>query len=213
MAAISQENVTQLGGYVNNANGDFNAKVTNGVTTFANNVKEVWESERARSFASALNEAITNIATAYKTNIAGIVEALNTNVRNHNQFNQGNVVVPSISEVSFNTSALQEIQAKFADGFEGLRDGRTASEVVEYFEQMKASIQEVFTSAASSIQSANAFDNASEQEAVAQAFRRIYESFNSEMDALKTELVSALAEVDESAQSLTNTNINNVNVG
>ncbi len=210
MAAISQENVTQLANHVNSANDAFNGKITSGVGTFAGKLIEVWESERACQFAKALKEAIVEIGNSYRQNVSGIVEALRTNVRNYNQFNNGNVVVPAIPEVSFDASALDGVQPKFADGFEGLRDGRTASEVVEYFDQMKTQIHDELTSSESSIKSSQAFDNAEEQAAVAAAFARVNQLYQESMEALRTELQSALSEVDESAANLTSTNTGNV---
>ncbi len=210
MAAINQENVSQLAGHVNSANDSFNSQLTNGVATFSGKIEEVWESERACQFAKALKDTIVEIGNSYKQNINGIVEALKTNVQNYNQFNNGSVSVPAIPEVSFDASSLDGVQAKFSDGFEGLRDGRTVSEVVEYFDQMRTQIQDELAASESSIKGSQAFDNADEQAAVAAAFARVNQLFNQSMDQLRGDLQTALSEVDESAANLTSTNTSNV---
>lgn len=210
MAAISQENVNQLAQHISVANQNVGSRVTSGVSDFSSNTKEIWESNSAVKFASALNEAITSIVNAYKNNIAELVSRLKTNVDNHNRFNQGSVVVPAISELTYSVSALESIQVKFADGFEGLREGHTASEVMQIFQNMRSSIEEELKSAESSVASSNAFDESSEQQAVAAAFRNIFNILNQEMEELYAELGKALSSVDENATNLTSTNIGNI---
>ena len=114
--------------------------------------------------------------------------------------------------LQYNVGALQETKDRFPDGFVGLRAGHSAAEVVEAFERMRKEIHSCLDMAATKMRSAEVFDEAEEKNAVANTFRVISERFDTDMDNLRSELVSALSEVDSSAEALKHTNVSNVSI-
>ena len=210
MPIISQTNLDQLMKSVNDGKEDVVQTITNESRKFAEDLAQIWESPKAQKFAADVQDALDNVTKAYDSALTGVHETVSTAVKNHNAFNNASIGLAAISGALPTIVVGQLIKDHFADGSAsdamGLKQGHRASEVMELFNKMVAETSEKMQASAQKIARSQAFDE-DETMAVANRFKKQYDAFQRETEALRDQLKEALNIIDEDAAALHAANV------
>ena len=213
MPTISQEGVRTLVAGVNAANEAIASAINAQTSSFANNLKEIWESPQAHEFAVRVDECINTIWGSYRARITDLYDVLKTNVNNHNINNSDSVVMPELTMPEASSKIGSVVLDHFADGAngdeKGIRTGRDPKEAKVEFTSLATSLKEAADSAIKKAQTANAFGS-SEGEAVVNAVNTFMSKFNTHMEALNEQLNKSLGVASENATNLETTNAQNL---
>lgn len=212
MPIINQENLNQLMSKFNSAITNVATEVTTGNEKFAQQLAEVWESHSAQETGGKIDEAVNSLWKSYIEALRSIYDGIDQNVKNHNLFNKGSVVLSALSVETggVNPSHIKDvINDKFGDGGEGLKPDKSAADAGKVFDEIINGIDAEITQAAASIAGCKAFDE-DETAAVSEKIKSGVLLFKNKMADIAAEVGTALTTVDTQAQELKSTNIGNM---
>lgn len=212
MPIISQSALTRLMSAVNEGDSELLRKLQESTDEFGDELSKIWESKKAHEFAQRVEDTVKELHENYKKYIQSIYNTLETNVKNHNAFNEAQVALPGLVMGAAAISIGAKVKEMFADGLGdemGIRKGRKATEVTPVFDKLVSGITAAAEAAASKITSSGAFDE-EEVNAVANGFKKVFEQTKEMFDQLKNEANTALGTVDADAAKLSQTNISNI---
>ena len=212
MPIISQSALSRLMQTVNEADAELGRSLQTSTDQFGDELSKIWESAKAHEFATKVEEATKELHESYKKYIEDTHRGLEQNVKNHNMFNNAQVVLSALALTNPMIAISSKVKEMFADGQGdemGLRKGHKASEVIDAFDKLDNELSSAMEKAVSGITSSGAFDE-DEIRAVANAFRKMYEKTKEAYSQLKGEAKNALGIVDEDAAKLSQTNVSNM---
>lgn len=212
MPIISESALSRLMNAVNEGDSTFAKALQQSTDEFADELSKIWESKKAHEFSQKVEDAVKEAYESYKKLVQNTYNSLETNVKNHNMFNNANVALAGLALTSPAIAIATKIKEFFADGSGdemGIKKGRKATEATEALGKLSSQIATAISNVSSGIIGSGAFDE-EETRAVGKAFQNIFDKLDETFNQLKQEANSALGTVDSDAAKLSSTNISNM---
>ncbi|MBR2245849.1 MAG: hypothetical protein IJ880_02275 [Bacilli bacterium] len=210
MATIKQDGVTSVVNGLNTANQNFTSVVGGGVDKFVQDIQTKWASKNAKKFGNDFHTDLNNLVQAYIKNAQAIVDALSTNVQNHNSRNNGSVSFGQVEAANPNISSLTTgILESLSDGSEGIVPNVNVADTVSNYNQLIENVKSSAEQLISTMAGSEAFDP-DEVSAMQEAQSKANNAFDEKAQELGQSLDSFLKNEDTIDAQLLKQNIANL---
>ena len=210
MATIKQDGVTSVVNGLNTANQNFTSVVGGGVDKFVQDIQTKWASKNAKKFGNDFHTDLNNLVQAYIKNAQAIVDALSTNVQNHNSRNNGSVSFGQVEAANPNISSLTTgILESLSDGSEGIVPNVNVADTVSNYNQLIENVKSSAEQLISTMAGSEAFDP-DEVSAMQEAQSKANNAFDEKAQELAQSLDSFLKNEDTIDAQLLKQNIANL---